>query len=44
MARELRQAGWPYARSLIGGWEAWQVAGLPVEPKADSNREESKVE
>jgi len=21
------------ARALIGGWQAWQDAGLPVEPK-----------
>jgi 3-mercaptopyruvate sulfurtransferase SseA len=34
VAQELRQAGWINARALIGGWNAWQDAGLPVEPKA----------
>ena len=32
MARELRQAGWPLARALRGGWTAWRGLGLPVEP------------
>jgi len=31
VARELRKAGWPKARALLGGWAAWQKAGLPVE-------------
>lgn len=34
-ADELRQAGWPRARALTGGWEAWQAAHLPVEPKTE---------
>jgi 3-mercaptopyruvate sulfurtransferase SseA len=34
VAQELRQAGWSNARALIGGWNAWQDTGLPVEPKA----------
>jgi rhodanese-related sulfurtransferase len=34
VAEELRDAGWPRARALQGGWEAWQEAGLPVESKA----------
>ncbi|HSF29878.1 MAG TPA: hypothetical protein VLK82_05325 [Candidatus Tectomicrobia bacterium] len=34
MAQELRQAGWINSRALIGGWNAWQDAGLPVESKA----------
>lgn len=34
MAQELRQAGWTKARALVGGWEAWQAAKLPLEPKA----------
>jgi 3-mercaptopyruvate sulfurtransferase SseA len=34
VARELRRAGWPKARALVGGWAAWQQSGLPVEPKA----------
>jgi 3-mercaptopyruvate sulfurtransferase SseA len=33
VARELKQAGWPKARALVGGWNAWREAGLPVEPK-----------
>lgn len=33
VAQDLRQAGWPNARALIGGWDAWQQAGLPVEPR-----------
>lgn len=33
MALELRKAGWPKALALTGGWEAWQAAGLPVEPR-----------
>lgn len=32
ITRELRRAGWPQARALVGGWAAWQQAGLPVEP------------
>lgn len=30
MALELRKAGWPKAVALIGGWQAWGEAGLPV--------------
>jgi rhodanese-related sulfurtransferase len=26
--------GWPHARALIGGLDAWKRAGLGVEPKA----------
>jgi 3-mercaptopyruvate sulfurtransferase SseA len=33
VAFELRRAGWSQARALIGGWAAWQAAGLPVEPR-----------
>jgi 3-mercaptopyruvate sulfurtransferase SseA len=33
VARQLREGGWPNARALVGGWRAWQEAGLPVEPK-----------
>jgi len=33
VVRELRRAGWSNARALVGGWAAWQKAGLPVEPK-----------
>ncbi|WP_268886671.1 hypothetical protein [Ktedonospora formicarum] len=31
--RDLQRAGWPNARALQGGWEAWQIAGLPTEPQ-----------
>lgn len=33
VAQELQQKGWSHARALVGGWAAWQVSGLPVEPK-----------
>jgi NhaP-type Na+/H+ or K+/H+ antiporter/rhodanese-related sulfurtransferase len=33
IARELQKAGWPKARALDKGWEAWLKAGLPVEPR-----------
>jgi 3-mercaptopyruvate sulfurtransferase SseA len=33
VARELQKAGWNRARALVGGWEGWQKAGLPVEAK-----------
>jgi 3-mercaptopyruvate sulfurtransferase SseA len=34
VARELRTAGWPKARALVGGWEEWKKEGLPVEEKS----------
>jgi NhaP-type Na+/H+ or K+/H+ antiporter/rhodanese-related sulfurtransferase len=33
VAQDLRQAGWTKSRALIGGWDAWQSAGLPVEKR-----------
>ena len=30
VAQELREAGWPRARALDGGWEAWKKSGLPT--------------
>lgn len=33
MAQELQRAGWPRARALVGGWQAWLDAGLPVAPR-----------
>lgn len=30
VAQELRQAGWPRARALEGGWEVWKKSGLPT--------------
>ncbi|HEX9132026.1 MAG TPA: hypothetical protein VF844_07015 [Ktedonobacteraceae bacterium] len=38
MARDLQRAGWLNARALLGGWEAWQRAGLPVEPRGTPHR------
>ncbi|HMQ29749.1 MAG TPA: hypothetical protein PKD53_03435 [Chloroflexaceae bacterium] len=35
MAHELQRAGWANARALVGGWQAWLDAGLPVAPRAD---------
>jgi hypothetical protein len=37
---ELRKAGWTQARALVGGWAAWQEAGLPIEPKAEGGAAE----
>jgi rhodanese-related sulfurtransferase len=34
VARELMKNGWPRARALIGGLDAWKSAGLGVEPKS----------
>jgi len=34
VARDLQKAGWEKARAFVGGWKAWQEAGLPVESKA----------
>jgi rhodanese-related sulfurtransferase len=34
VARELLRNGWPRARALIGGLDAWKGAGLGVEAKA----------
>jgi len=36
VARDLRRAGWQRARALVGGWDAWQAAGLPTDAKADA--------
>jgi NhaP-type Na+/H+ or K+/H+ antiporter len=33
VARELKRSGWPRARALVGGLDAWQSAGLPMESK-----------
>jgi 3-mercaptopyruvate sulfurtransferase SseA len=35
VAQELQRAGWPKARAIVGGWNAWQAAGLPVEARAE---------
>jgi 3-mercaptopyruvate sulfurtransferase SseA len=35
VARELQQAGWSKARALVGGWDAWKAAGMPVEQKRE---------
>jgi rhodanese-related sulfurtransferase len=34
VARELIKNGWPRARALVGGLDAWKRAGFGVEPKA----------
>jgi hypothetical protein len=33
VTRELRKAGWPGARALVGGWKRYLELGLPVEEK-----------
>jgi rhodanese-related sulfurtransferase len=33
VAGELREAGWPRAYALTGGWQAWIDSGGPTEPK-----------
>ncbi len=33
MARVLLDHGWTDVRPLLGGFEAWQQAGYPTEPK-----------
>lgn len=33
VARELKQAGWLDVRALVGGWNAWEAAGLPTAPQ-----------
>jgi len=33
VARDLMRNGWPRARALIGGFDAWKAAGLGVEAK-----------
>jgi 3-mercaptopyruvate sulfurtransferase SseA len=35
VALELQRAGWPNARALVGGWDAWVRAGLPVAPREE---------
>jgi len=34
VALELQRKGWSRARALVGGFDAWRAAGLPLEPKA----------
>jgi 3-mercaptopyruvate sulfurtransferase SseA len=36
VARELKAAGWSNARALIGGWDAWKQATLPVQPRKEN--------
>jgi rhodanese-related sulfurtransferase len=33
VAQELLEKGWKSVHPLYGGFDAWQKAGLPVEPK-----------
>jgi NhaP-type Na+/H+ and K+/H+ antiporters len=37
VAERLRRAGWPRARALKGGWEAWQAHGMPVESRSSAS-------
>jgi 3-mercaptopyruvate sulfurtransferase SseA len=34
VALELQRAGWPNARALVGGWQAWQESSMPIEAKS----------
>jgi NhaP-type Na+/H+ or K+/H+ antiporter/rhodanese-related sulfurtransferase len=36
VTRALRKAGWPRARALVGGWQGWVDAGLPLARKVPS--------
>jgi hypothetical protein len=36
VVRELKQAGWPKARALIGGWAVWKKSGLTASGKNNS--------
>jgi rhodanese-related sulfurtransferase len=40
-ARSLQSLGWRDATDVIGGFEAWVAAGLPVRACADSSGEEA---
>jgi hypothetical protein len=33
VAQQLRVAGWPKARALVGGWDMVQASGLPLVAK-----------
>jgi rhodanese-related sulfurtransferase len=33
VALQLMQQGWKNVHPLYGGFDAWQDAGLPIEPK-----------
>jgi NhaP-type Na+/H+ or K+/H+ antiporter/rhodanese-related sulfurtransferase len=35
VTRDLLRSGFPRARALVGGFEAWRAAGLPLEPKPE---------
>jgi 3-mercaptopyruvate sulfurtransferase SseA len=34
--QEFQKAGWANARALLGGWKAWQAAGLPTVSKEEA--------
>lgn len=40
-ARSLQSLGWRDATDVIGGFEAWRAAGLPVRACAGSSPEEA---
>jgi rhodanese-related sulfurtransferase len=44
VARELQQAGWSRARALIGGWNAWQAAGMPVQQREEGDGQRRRPE
>jgi 3-mercaptopyruvate sulfurtransferase SseA len=43
VVRELRKAGWPNARALIGGWAALKDSGLPIEEDAQKTSDDPLV-
>ncbi|MEP6572584.1 MAG: rhodanese-like domain-containing protein [Gemmatimonadota bacterium] len=40
MARQLRKAGWPNARALLGGWKAWLAERQPVDAAENASAAE----
>jgi rhodanese-related sulfurtransferase len=42
MVWTLRENGFGQAKALIGGFDAWEKANYPVEPKAKSGRPAGK--
>jgi hypothetical protein len=42
VARELADRGWTDVHPLEGGFDAWERAHYPVEPKGDDDRIENR--
>jgi rhodanese-related sulfurtransferase len=42
-ARSLQLLGWPHATDMVGGFEAWAAAGLPVRECTGPSPEEAAV-